>query len=280
MKLLTICFLFVSTAVYAQPRAIVAPPDLKVFDSFVEYIQQWKDEPDNVLLEKTAIFFLDKPYVAHTLEGGEMEFLTVNLREFDCFTFVETVTALVATVKSDTPNIETFTVNLEKIRYRGGVIDGYSSRLHYTIDWLYDNEKIGYYRNISSDIGGITENKVINFMSNHRDAYKQLKTDDAMLDKIILIENEINSRGGFSYLPKQNIRMAGSMIPHMSVVAFTTSIEGLDVTHVGFAYHKNGELTFIHASSLLNKVVVDDKSLSDYCKAQKSCTGIIVAEVF
>lgn len=280
MKHLTIFFLLLATVAYGQQTAIVSPDDRRVFDAYIEYIEPWSDGADEVILEKTAAFFLDRPYVAHTLEGGEVEALVVNLRKFDCFTFVETVTALAAAVKEGEPTIAAFTDNLEKIRYRGGVIEGYSSRLHYTVDWLHDNKKLGYYRNISSEIGGVNEDKTINFMSAHRSAYKHLKDDDEMLDKIILIEDEINSRGGFSYLPKQNIKAMEQMIPHMSVVAFATSIEGLDVTHVGFAFRKDGELTFIHASSVLNKVVIDEKSLNDYCESQRSCTGIVVAEVF
>ncbi len=70
-------------------------------------------------------------------------------------------------------------------------------------------------------------------------------------------------------------------IPHMSVVGFTTGIQGLDTTHMGFAFKfkKEGELTFIHASSVKNEVVTDEKTLSDYCAGQKSCTGILVAEI-
>ena len=62
----------------------------------------------------------------------------------------------------------------------------------------------------------------------------------------------------------------------MAMIAFTTSIKGLDTTHTGFAYKKDGKLTFIHASSAKNNVVIDEKTLSDYCKKQKSCTGITV----
>ena len=65
----------------------------------------------------------------------------------------------------------------------------------------------------------------------------------------------------------------------MSIIAFTTSINGLDVTHTGFAYQKDGELTFIHASSAKNKVIIDSLTLSDYCNLQKSSTGIIVAKL-
>ncbi len=69
------------------------------------------------------------------------------------------------------------------------------------------------------------------------------------------------------------------MIPHMSMVAFTTGIKGLDVTHMGVVFHKGEKLTFIHASSTQKKCGRYQKSLSDYCAAQSSCTGIIVFRI-
>ena len=39
-------------------------------------------------------FFLGTPYVAGTLETKGAEHLVVNLREYDCVTFVENVVAL------------------------------------------------------------------------------------------------------------------------------------------------------------------------------------------
>lgn len=93
------------------------------------------------------------------------------------------------------------------------------------------------------------------------------------------MEEEVNARGGFYYLPKKLITAKSDEIPHMSVVAFITAIPGLDTSHVGFAFHKNGKLTFIHASSLKQKVVINDKTLSEYCLSQKNCKGIIVVKV-
>lgn len=263
----------------AQQRALYMPEDQEIFNRYIEYIQPWKSASDEIVLEKSAVFFLDVPYVAHTLEVTGGEKLMINFRELDCFTYVENVLALFATAKSDMPTIDVFAENLQKLRYRGGKIDGYSSRLHYTSDWLYENELNGVLRNISADLGGVRDDKEINFMSSHRDSYKHLKTDDKMLDKIIVTESNINSRGGFSYLPKANIAIAAPMIPHMAVVGFTTSIDGLDTTHVGFAFHTEDGLYFIHASSVENKIVIDKSSLSDYCNSRKSCTGVIVAEV-
>lgn len=270
----------ITTAVYAQPNAVYTDDDLQIFNQYISYISD-NTQPlkFDCLLAKTAVFFLNKPYVANTLEIDGDERVVVNLREFDCTTFIETVVALSQTVRSQVETFENFINKLETLRYREGVVDGYSSRLHYFTDWLYDNERGGVLKNITSNIGGITEDKQLNFMSSHRNAYRQLKFDDSNLNEIITVEKEINDRGGISYVPKANINDIDSKVPHLSIIAFSTSIKGLDVTHTGFAFQKDGELTFIHASSAQNKVIIDSTTVSEYCNRQNSCTGIILARL-
>ncbi|MBF6598288.1 MAG: DUF1460 domain-containing protein [Fermentimonas sp.] len=265
---------------YTNENLIYTDEDKQIYNQYISYISPITQilELDE-LLEKTASFFLTKPYVAHTLENEGEESVVVNLREFDCTTYIETVVALTQTVRSEDHSFENFIKKLEAIRYREGKLAGYSSRLHYFSDWLYDNEKSGVLKNFTMLIGGITEEKQLNFMSTHRNAYSQLKFNDNNLSGIIDIEKEINERGGMSYIPKSKIFDINSRIPHMSIIAFATSINGLDVTHTGFAYQKDGKLTFIHASSAKNKVIIDSSTVSEYCNLQKTCTGIIVAKL-
>ncbi|MGV8964157.1 MAG: N-acetylmuramoyl-L-alanine amidase-like domain-containing protein [Candidatus Saccharimonadaceae bacterium] len=251
-----------------------------LFNKYVMQMAPYKTEPLEIILEKTAMFFLETPYVAHTLDRDENnEKLIVNLGELDCFTFVENVLALSLATHNDRLSESYFKEKLTDIRYRNGEITDYASRLHYTSDWLFENQQNNLLENISEQLSGEKETKIIDFMSSHRSAYKQLVKDDAMLNKIIEKEQGINERGGFFYLPKQLIAAKSNEIPHMSVIGFVTAIEGLDTTHVGFAFRKNGILTFIHASSAAMKVVIDNESLSDYCLSQKNCKGIIVAKV-
>lgn len=263
----------------AQPKAFFTPEDRLIFDQYLSYIGPYQHHPTDTILEKTATFFLGRPYVPNTLEITAGETLVVNLRAFDCTTFVETVIALTRTARLEKPSFDAFLAELQQIRYRNGVINGYASRLHYTSDWIFENEQKGRVRNLSVVLGGIEEEKTIHFMSTHRDAYKHLKTDDAVLQEMVTVEKEINGRGGFAYLPKARITSIASRIPHMAMIGFTTDIDGLDISHVGFAFQKEDKLTFMHASSAREKVVIDEKILSDYCADQKSCTGILVAEI-
>ena len=231
------------------------------------------------VLAQTALFFLETPYVANTLDLNENEALVVNLREMDCVTFVENVLALSLATYNEKLTEQYFVEKLTDIRYRNSEITDYASRIHYTSDWIFENQKKGLLENISQQLGGKKEAKQINFMSSHQSAYKQLANDEEMLGKITETERIINDRGGFYYLPKEQIAEKANSIPHMAVIGIVTSIDGLDTSHVGFAYHDNGRLTFIHASSAKQKVVIDDKTLSEYCLSQKKCKGIIVASV-
>ncbi len=261
--------------------------DKQVFNSYLSYIEPLADagrgacegERLELLLEKTALFFQGTPYVAHTLEVTDEEKLVINLRELDCVTFVETVIALTNMVRSGKHDFDAFARQLEHVRYRNGNRDGYSTRLHYTSDWLYNHEQNGLLQNISCELGGTREGKKIHFMTSNRDAYRQLKNNDALLEEMRVVEESMGDRGGFCYLPKDKIQAAAFDIPHMAILAFTTRIEGLDTTHTGFAFWRDDNLTFIHASSSRGEVVVDQNSLGEYCATQSSCTGIIVARM-
>ncbi len=50
-------------------------------------------------------FFLGAPYMAGTLETKGAEHLVINLRKFDCVTFVENVVALAWLVKPHIQNL-------------------------------------------------------------------------------------------------------------------------------------------------------------------------------
>lgn len=280
MKTAILIMIFLAAGqLYAQPAAVYSNADREIFREYLTTIEPYRNAPGDTILEKSALFFLNKPYLAHTLEGGDREQLTVNLRAFDCTTFVETVIALTLTAISDAPSFETFMKELRSIRYRKGEIDGYASRLHYATDWLQENEQRGLLRNLSPSLGGVKEAKKLSFMSSHRDAYGRLKNDDLMLQLIAAREEMINQQGGFDYLPNEMINEVAHLIPHMSVILFTTSTEGLDVTHMGFAFRKGEKLLFLHASSAGERVMIDRQTLPEYTYKQPYCTGIIVAEI-
>ena len=277
--LIFLLFLATASVIFAKQNPIYTQDDIAIFDRYVQYIESCRSKPMEEVLQVTAEFFLGSPYVANTLESAVDETLIVDLREFDCTTFVENVIALSLAARSDELSFDTFVDELRKIRYRSGRIDDYSSRLHYTCDWVFENQQRGIFENISCQLGGTKDTREINFMTSHRAAYRQLTSDERMLQKMSLREKIINDRGGFYYLPKELISSRSDNIPNMAMIAFVTSIDGLDVSHEGFAYRHNGKLTFIHASSVAKKVIVQPAMLSEYCASQKLCKGVMVMKI-
>lgn len=251
--------------------------DSILFDKYISILSEKKNEPINKLVIESALFFLDSPYVASTLEKNKSEKLVINLHEFDCTTFVENCIALSKLLKSEDVSFSNFQAILTGIRYKNQKIDGYSSRLHYISDWKYENEINRTLQDISATLGGKKIIKTINYMSTHPVAYKQLSTDEAQLTNISKIETEISNRDGqYIVIPKQKISSISKGIKNGDIIVFATTIKGLDYSHIGIAFWVNNELRFIHASSNKAKVVIEDKSLANYCNLSKTCSGITV----
>lgn len=213
--------------------------------------------------------FLGKEYVAKTLEINDHEQLVINLDSVDCTTFVEYSLALYL----DSTNFERA---LTDVRYRGGEIGGYESRLHYFSDWLIDNEKMGLIKNITKDIGGVPYDVDIDFMSTHSDLYPMLKGDQDRIEKIKKIEDLVNGYDNY-IIHKDRITELAAKINSGDILALVTSIKGLDISHVGFALWVDGELRFLHASSAKMEVTITDVSLAEYLKGSRSNVGIMVA---
>ena len=67
------------------------------------------------------------------------------------------------------------------------------------------------------------------------------------------------------------------MIQTGDIIALTSAIKGLDITHTGFAIRKeDGRIHLLHASSK-GKVEISELPLADYLQGIKHNTGIIVA---
>lgn len=246
-----------------------------IFDRYINYISDYKNLDRNKVLIQTAKFFLGSPYVASTLEQEGPEQLVVNLEEFDCTTFVETCIALTLATVSKELTIDKFEEYLQQVRYRRGVIDGYSSRLHYMIDWVADGELKKIFDNISIQLGGKPIKKRINFMSAHPDLYLKLKDNKGEIEKIAKIEEDLVSKD-YTVIPRSNILAIRNAIQTGDIIIFATAIEGLDYSHVGIAYVENDVLKMIHASSTNKKVIVENRSLNEYCKTTRNCTGITI----
>lgn len=232
--------------------------------------------PDHYMLN-IGKFFLGTPYRVGTLETKGAEHLVVNLREFDCITFVETVVALTWLARSREKSFEEFQRLLRKIRYRQGRLQGYSSRLHYFSDWFHDNQKKGFVRDVTAEIGGRPFRKTINFMTTNPDLYPRLK-NAANLRKIKSVERTINKRP-HSLIPKKALKRSEDRIHDGDLIGITTSTEGLDVQHVGIATRIKKRIHLLHASSREGKVVLSQETLYRYLMQSQVRSGVMVARI-
>lgn len=228
--------------------------------------------------ENIALSFIGTPYVAHTLETDTSESLVINLDAFDCTTFIETCLALTITIQNQNANFNDYSSTLKQIRYRNGNINNYSSRLHYFTEWILNNEQKGFISNITQELGGVVYQKKIDFMSTHSSAYKQLANDTTLIKTIKEIETQLSNCEQY-FIPKENIANIESMLESGLIVAFTTSINGLDIIHTGITTRVENEIRLLHASSDLNKITISEKTLNQYIMSNKLQSGIMLIKI-
>jgi hypothetical protein len=219
--------------------------------------------------------FLGTPYVPHTLEAPGPEELVVNLKGLDCVTFVENTVALSRCVKLGQHTYEEYRKQLQLIRYREGKIDGYPSRLHYFSDWIFDNTEKKIVRDMTREIGGIPYMKTINFMSAHRESYRQL-SDNTFVESIRRQEQLMSGREKY-YIPKEILGQYQHSIQPGDIIGITTAVEGLDISHTGIAVHVNGVVKYLHAPLANGAVQISHDSFVDYLTLHKNQTGVMVA---
>ena len=267
-------FLFLPLA-FNSPVVAQTDYDRNVAEAFLQ--SRAKTAIDSTMIQ-AAFYFQNTPYVAGTLEQSDSvkEALVVNLRELDCTTFVENCLALSRTTQLPSPDYSSFLRELQKIRYRKGLINGYASRLHYTTDWIFDNVEKGIIEDITYALGGRKFKPNVHYMSENYQKYPHLANDSDAVKQMAAIEKSINARNIYYYIPKKEIARNQSLIKSGDIICFTTAISGLDVSHIAIAFWSNGELTFIHASSTAKKVIVNPQTLIDYCSMIQTCTGIMV----
>jgi hypothetical protein len=227
------------------------------------------------LVVKIGLSFLETPYVAATLENGLEEKLVINLRQLDCTTFAESTLALARTVKLKKKDFESFVAELQKIRYRDGIRNQYPSRLHYFSEWIQNNHKRGIVSGLVNQ-NGVKSDKAINYMSTHPSDYPVLKEHPELIPAIAQQENEL-TKTGFMYFPKANIANLYRNLQHGDIIALTSSIDGVDVNHVGIIMKKDNEFHLLHAPLSGKKVLVSDGPITDFLKPQSKNSGIMIA---
>jgi hypothetical protein len=234
---------------------------------------------------RAGLLAVGAPYAAGTLDayltapGGDPahEPLTLSLARFDCVTLVESCVAVARLAAGGAaPTWAAFGREVERLRYRGGVRDGYPSRLHYFSEWIADGTRRGTVRDLGPELGAVDDARPLRFMSQHRASYPALRSDAVFA---AIEERERTLDASPRHLVPTD-RIAGGMdrIRTGDVLAFATSIAGLDATHTGLAYRDpQGVLRALHAPLSGGRVQVSRNALPQYVAGINHSTGILVA---
>lgn len=268
--------LFVVASTLQAQEILYTPGDSTFITGLLQKYNAAKMSGGSLMLAIAGEFTGNK-YIAGTLEQGSNEPLVINTQELDCTTFVEQVVAIYATVNEGKEGFRDMCTNLQRIRYRGGIRSGYASRLHYISQWIADSAKQHIIHEIDYGPVGRTLPIDLHYMSTHTASYKQLQGKSTLVNEIAKWERAMHGIEA-AYIPKQELLRTANELPVYDgdIIALTTNIKGLDVTHIGFAFWENGKLHMLHASSAEGKVIKDHKNLYEYQKNKKNQTGIRV----
>ncbi len=241
--------------------------------------------PLGVRAIKVGELAVGTPYVPNTLEayikaGGDPtrnEPLIMSLMRFDCVTLVEGCIAVARACDDGVkPSWKRFSREVERMRYRGGEREGYTSRLHYFSEWIADGAKRGLVRDLGQELGGVNDTRPLRFMTEHRGSYPAL-VDDSVYANIGRMEIRLDSSPRY-VVAADRIESISDRIQTGDVLAFATAIPGLDVTHAAFAYRGNdGILRVLHAPLSGGAVEITRSILPDYVAKIRRSTGILIA---
>ena len=227
--------------------------------------------------------FIGRPYVASTLEGDANERLVVNTRQLDCTTLVESVVALTLCAQSRQYTYFAYKHALVDLRYRGGVIHGYPSRLHYFTEWITDNTRAGVVSEVQSPNPPFTavQTVKVNYMSTHPQSYQALREHPEFVSAISQMERQV-SGAKYRYIPKKDVGNSALLrkaVRDGDIIAITCKKPGLDIAHLGFAVWQKDGLHLLNASMVHKKVVLEPMTLYKYLQKHPSHTGIRIIRI-
>ncbi len=242
--------------------------------------QGWAELPIGELVGKLGIELLGTPYVGHTLDVDDSaETCIINLDGLDCVTFFEDSLDLARAIKLGRATPEGFIDQVRFTRYRRGNLGDFTSRLHYTTDWVHDNVEKGVVRDLTPELpGALPFTQRVGYMSSHPESYRQLRAHPELVPAIAAMERRVNRRKK-SYLPVDRIAAAQSLLKTGDIIGVATDNPGIDIAHTGLAYRdESGLVHFLDASSSRSKMKVTlEGPLSESVSWSHHNLGITVA---
>ena len=256
-----------------------------IFDHLIEEMikRDYHTLPIGECMGKIGSMMIGTRYVGGTLELMP-ERCIMDLTGLDCVTFFENTLNIARTAKiknnglTQSANSITFRDVLDQIeftRYRDGNLEGYTSRLHYTSEWILDNVKKGVIKDLTKELGGKPFNVKVSFMSENPQYYPQLTAQPSLINKMRLVEYGINNTRHW-YIPNSQVKEIESKLQTGDIIAIATNKSGLDYSHTGMIIkNAKGMALFLHASSAKKRVYLD-KRISTYLSESSTSIGISV----
>ena len=256
-----------------------------IFDHLIQEMikREYHTLPIGECMGKIGSMMIGTRYVGGTLELMP-ERCIMDLTGLDCVTFFENTLNIARTAKikkqelAQNPNSITFRDVLDQIeytRYRDGNLEGYTSRLHYTSEWILDNVKKGVVKDLTKDLGGKPFPVKVSFMSENPQFYPQLVAQPSLVNKMRLVEYGINNTRHW-YIPTAQVKEIESKLQTGDIIAIATNKPGLDYSHTGMIIkNAKGMALFLHASSAKKRVYLD-RRISNYLSESPSSIGISV----
>ena len=266
--------LFAGT-IYSQPLSVNDSESRKLFDRMIARLKklEFHKLPIGELMGKIGIQLIGTEYAGGTLEGPG-ETCRVSLHGLDCVTFVELTLCTARILKKGKTSFDDLVKEITFTRYRKGKITDYTSRLHYTSEWIIDNVEKKVIKDMGKELNADQFQPDVYFMSENPKYYNPLLQDTSLISKMKYIEKEINWHKLY-YIPKKQISEIEDNLKTGDIIAITTSKNGLDYSHMGLAIHENDVIRLMHASSKRRQVVLDSE-LNKYMEKIESNTGISV----
>ncbi len=200
--------------------------------------------------------FVGTPYGENTLKGNSVtpEVFIVNLKEVDCFTFLDYVEAM-----RRSSSFSQFRESLKRVRYRDASV-AFSCRNHFFTDWIvYNVDRI---RDVTGQIGGgraVTAEKALNRKGD----------GECLIPGLPVTHRTVN------YVPTEVLSEdVRGRLQTGDYVGVYSGLEGLDVSHVGIIVRDGADLRFRHASSVPSRRRVVDEDFASYFIGK---AGIVVA---
>ena len=266
-----VCILFLCSSAGATDEATQ-----QKFTAVRQKIQDsnWRALPLGKLIAKVGLELVDAPYVGGTLDGSGRERCTVDMLRLDCVTLFEVSLNMGRIMKQGKDSLHDLIEAVTFTRYRDGVLSDYTSRLHYTSDWIENNIQKGTVVDVTSQLGGKPYPLALGFMSQNPKYYPALVENPQLVPVMQTIEQRVNLTSR-TIIRKEDIASIEEKLQDGDIIAIATSKKGLDYSHTGLIVREGNKARFLHASSVKKKVMLDGP-ISEYVNRAESNLGITV----